>query len=190
MSVVEQVRALVEPILAEDGLELFDVEYGGGRVVVLADRDGGVDLDALTRATQRISAALDQQDPIPGGRYLLEVSSPGLERPLRTAAHFRRYVGSLVSVKTYADVEGDRRFRGVLTSADDDGFMVDERRFAYADVERARTVFEWGPAPRPGKSKTPGPSSKSNSKSKPKSKAKPASATDRHSPSNQKASAS
>src|SRR5713226_8227335 len=116
MSVVDRVRALVEPILAEDGLELFDVEFGGGRVVILADRDGGVDLDALTRATRHISDLFDRADPIPGGRYLLEVSSPGLERTLRTPAHFQRFVGSIVSVKTTAGISGERRLRGVLVA--------------------------------------------------------------------------
>jgi len=148
MTVADQVRVLVEPLLAEDGLELFDVECSPGRVVVLVDRPGGVDLDAVTRATQRISALMDREDPIPG-RYLLEVSSPGLERPLRTPTHFLRSVGSTVAIKTRAGVDGDRRVQGELSAADDDGFAVDGRRFAYGDVERAHTVFEWGPPARP-----------------------------------------
>jgi ribosome maturation factor RimP len=151
MSVAERVRTIVEPLLADEGLECFDVEYGGGRLVVLADRDGGVDLDALTRATHRISAALDREDPVPGGRYVLEVSSPGLERRLRTPDHFRRFVGSTVSVKTVPSAPGDRRTKGILTAAGDDGITVGDRTIAYADIERAQTVFEWGPAPKPGK---------------------------------------
>jgi ribosome maturation factor RimP len=148
MSVVDRVRKLVEPLLAEDGLELFDVEFSGGRLRVLADREGGVDLDALTSATRRISAALDHEDPVPGGRYVLEVSSPGLERPLRTPEHFRRFLGSTVAVKTRPGEQGDRRAKGVLTDADGGGFSVDGRHFAYDAVERVHTVFEWG-APRP-----------------------------------------
>ena len=151
MSVAERVRSIVEPLLRDEGLECFDVEFGGGRLMVLADRPGGVDLDALTRVTRTISAALDRDDPIPGGRYVLEVSSPGLERRLRTPAHFRRFVGSLVSVKMVPTAEGDRRVKGTLTSADADSITVDERRIAYADIERAQTVFEWGPGPKPGK---------------------------------------
>jgi ribosome maturation factor RimP len=152
MSVAERVRSIVQPLLAEEGLECFDVTYGGGRLIVLADRAGGVDLDALTRATHAISSALDREDPVPGGHYVLEVSSPGLERRLRTPEHFRRYVGSLVSVKTIPTADGDRRVRGILTAADDTGVTVDERRIAYDDIERAQTVFEWGPPPKPGKS--------------------------------------
>jgi ribosome maturation factor RimP len=151
MTVAERVRSLVEPLLREEGLECFDVEYGGGRLVVLADRPGGIDLHALTRATHAISAALDHEDPVPGGRYVLEVSSPGLERRLRTPAHFRRYVGSLVSVKTVPSAAGDRRIRGTLTAADEVGITVDGRRIPFDEVERAQTVFEWGPPPKPGK---------------------------------------
>ncbi|GAC1532552.1 MAG: ribosome maturation factor RimP [Acidimicrobiales bacterium] len=154
MGVTDKVRLLVEPLLADEGLTLFDIEYGGGRLVVLADREGGVDLEALTRATHRISAALDEHDPIPGGRYLLEVSSPGLERRLRTPEHYRRYVGSLVSIKTLATVQGDRRIRGILSAADATGVTVEDRTIPYTDIERAQTVFEWGPAPKPGKPDT------------------------------------
>ena len=150
MSVAEKVRGIVEPLLADMGLECFDVTYGGGRLIVLADRAGGIDLDALTEATHMISAALDREDPVPG-RYLLEVSSPGLERRLRTPAHFRRYLGSTVTVKTVPTADGDRRIRGVLTAADDHGIMVDDRPVAYCDIERAQTIFDWGPPPRPGK---------------------------------------
>jgi len=150
MSVAERVRAIVEPLLTEQGLECVDVEFAGGRLVVLADRPGGVDLDALTEATRRISAALDREDPVPG-RYLLEISSPGLERRLRTPEHFRRYVGATVSVKLVASVEGDRRATGPLNAADDDGITVDGRTIPYQNIERAHTVFEWGPAPKPGK---------------------------------------
>ena len=155
MSVAERVRELVEPLLVGDGLELFDVECSPGRVVVLVDRPEGVDLDAITRATQQISAALDRDDPIPGGRYILEVSSPGLERTLRTPAHFRAAIGGLVAVKTRSVVEGDRRAKGTLTEADEDGFTVDGRRFRYEEIERVHTVFEWGAPPRPPRSARP-----------------------------------
>jgi len=151
MSVADRVRSIVEPLLDEEGLECLDVEFAGGRLVVVADRTGGVDLDALTRATRTISAALDRDDPVPGGRYVLEVSSPGLERRLRTPEHFRSFVGSKVSVKLVATAEGDRRVKGTLTGADDDSITVDDRSISYTDIERAQTVFEWGPGPKPGK---------------------------------------
>ncbi len=150
MSVTEAVRRVVEPLLVEQGLECFDVEFSGGRLVVMADRPGGVDLEALTDATRVISAALDRADPVPG-HYILEVSSPGLERRLRTPEHFRRFVGSTVSVKLVPAAEQPRRVKGVLSDVTDHGFTVDGRPIAFADVDRAHTVFEWGPAPKPGK---------------------------------------
>jgi ribosome maturation factor RimP len=152
MSVAEQVRRIVEPLLAQQGLECFDVEFAGGRLVVMADRPGGVDLDALTEATRAISFALDEQDPVPG-HYVLEVSSPGLERRLRTPDHFRRFVGATLSIKLVATAEGARRLRGRLDDVDAAGITVDGRTIAFGDVDRAQTVFEWGPSPKPGKAR-------------------------------------
>ena len=151
LSVTERVYELVEPLLAAYDVEVVDVEQLGATLRVTVDRDGGIDLDAVSEATLVVSDALDRHDPIPG-RYTLEVSSPGLERPLRTPAHFRRFVGSDVAVKTRPEVEGDRRVEGRLEVADDEGFVVDGRRLSYGDVERARTVFVWEPAER-GKAK-------------------------------------
>jgi ribosome maturation factor RimP len=146
-----QVRALLLAPLEHQGLELFDVEWAGGLLRVSVDRPGGVDLDALGVASATVSDVLDGADPDPvPGHYVLEVSSPGLERPLRTPAHWRRFVGTTVSVKTTADVEGERRFTGALEAADDDGVTVAGRRLSYPQIEWARTVFVWGPAPKPG----------------------------------------
>src|SRR5436305_1439438 len=135
---MERVYELVEPLLAAHDVEVVDVEQLGATLRVTVDRPGGIDLDAVSEATLVVSDALDRHDPLPG-RYTLEVSSPGLERPLRTPAHFQRFVGSDVAVKTKADVEGDRRVEGTLESADDTGFVVAGRRLSYADVEPART---------------------------------------------------
>lgn len=161
MTTGEQVRELVEPLVTGAGLSLYDVEHTGGAVRVLVDRDGGVGLDELAELTRRVSRLLDEHDPIPG-RYTLEVSSPGLERPLRTAGHFAGAVGSEITVKTLPGVEGERRVKGTLVAAGDDEFTVRptegddtaERTLRYDEVERARTVFEWGPAPKPGRGGT------------------------------------
>jgi ribosome maturation factor RimP len=160
MTISDRLHAIVGPICAELDLELVDLEYTGGVVRVTIDRAGGLDMEAIAQATRAVSRAFDEHDPIPG-RFTLEVSSPGLERSLRTAAHFQRAVGSTVRVKTRAGVEGERRVDGVLSAADDDGCTVTlaapstgERRIRYDDIERARTVFEWGPAPKPGSKHT------------------------------------
>ena len=158
MEGAQQVQDLVEPVLVADGLELVDLTVAGGVLRVFVDRPGGIDLDTISEVTVRLSRLLDENDPLPGS-YTLEVSSPGLERPLRTPEHSRRFVVSTLTVKTRPGVPGERRERGRLESADDDGIVVvasagpaegTPRRLAYDDLERARTVFEWGPAPKPG----------------------------------------
>jgi len=158
MTIAARVRDIVEPLLAARGLEVFDIEHSGGHLKVTVDREGGVDLAALADATRIVSRALDEHDPIPS-RYTLEVSSPGLERTLRLPAHYERAIGTTVRVKLVAGAEGDRRTTGTLTSAGADGITLrtedgGEQRIAYGDIDRTRTVFEWGPPPRPGRPKT------------------------------------
>ena len=152
MGTSERIAELVEPILLEGGHELYDVELTGATLRVLVDREGGVALDDLEGLAREISGALDEADPMPD-RFELEVSSPGLERPLRRPDHFRTAVGTKVKVKTLPSVEGERRVDGTLVAADDDGFTVETeagpRTIGYADVDRARTVFEWGGNPKP-----------------------------------------
>jgi ribosome maturation factor RimP len=156
MSTAERVRSIVAPLLEERELELYDLELAGGVVKVAVDRPGGVDMEAIGDATRAISRALDEHDPI-NGHYTLEVTSPGLERNLRTPEHFTRAVGTPVKIKTLPEVEGDRRVAGTLLAADDEGVTVRidehpelaERRLRHDQIERARTVFEWGPPPRP-----------------------------------------
>lgn len=146
----ETIVAAVEPVLTPLGLDLFDVQLAGsGRartVRVVVDRDGGVDLDAITAASERIQPVLDDLDAL--GPYALEVSSPGLERPLSRPEHFRRALGETVSVKVRG-ADGDaRRVRGELVAADDRGITVEAEHGAehvdYEHVVQARTVFEWG----------------------------------------------
>lgn len=157
MNVVERVRLLAEPIADDLGVELFDVERAGGTLRVSLDRDGGVDLDLIAEATRRLSRALDEHDPVPG-RYTLEVSSPGLERSLRTPAHWRWAVGRDVKVKLRPDVEGERRLRGTVVDVRDDDAVVvalaekigERRRLPLDEIDSARTVFEWGPTPKKG----------------------------------------
>jgi ribosome maturation factor RimP len=151
MGQTRRVYDLVESVLSTSGLELVDIQVGGGLVRVAVDRPGGVDLEALSDINRAISAALDRDDPIPGGSYTLEVTSPGVERPLRTPEQFQRFVGTEVSVKTRPGTDGERRVAGRLARADDSGVVIvgtglpeDGRRLAYTDIERARTIFEWG----------------------------------------------
>jgi ribosome maturation factor RimP len=156
MGTAERVQTLIEPLVVARGLELVDVEQTGATLRVVVDRSGGVDLDALGEVTRSVSLALDEADPI-GGRYTLEVSSPGIERPLRKPDHFQRAVGETVAVKTMSEIGGERRFEGELVAADDRAIVVrtavpgGEHRLTYDDIAKARTVVDWTPAPKPGK---------------------------------------
>ena len=152
MSIIERVREIVEPLLERQSLAVYDIELSGSQLRITVEAPGGVDLEAIAHATRLISIALDEHDPIPS-KYTLEVSSPGLERALRTPKHFAGAVGLTVSVKTNARVDGERRIKGTLAAADDEGITVGDHTLRYDDIEKARTVFEWGPAPKPGKTK-------------------------------------
>ena len=156
MGSIERVRDLALPVCEADGVELVDLELNGGVLRLTVDRDGGLDLDAIAGLTRRISRLLDDDDPVPG-RYTLEVSTPGLERRLRTPDHFRRAVGEVVNVRTTAGTT-PRRVRGTLLAADEVSASIrpeggsgdDLVTVRYEQVERARTVFEWGPTPKKG----------------------------------------
>lgn len=179
--VVRRFRELVEPIATDLQLDLYDIEQRGGTMRVTLDTppgsDASVDLDQLALATRLISRELDHEDPIPG-KYTLEVTSPGVERALRTPAHFQREIGKVVSVRL-ANVEAEqRRLEGVLVAADatsatirvSDGGEIADRVVELASIDRARTVFEWGPQPKPGGK---GASKKQSGKRSPSTSGKP-----------------
>jgi ribosome maturation factor RimP len=175
--VLQRVRELVEPIASDLDLDLYDLEQRGATLRITIDTppgsEGGVDMDKLALATRLISREMDHHDPMPG-RYTLEVTSPGVERTLRTPAHFRRELGKTINVRLSDTNAAQRRFEGVLVAADDttatvrlDDADLTEHVIAYTDIDRARTVFVWGPQPKPGgkgaakkknKSKPPQPS--------------------------------
>ncbi len=143
-----RVRTLTEPLLADLGVELDDVQWGGGRLRVTVDRAGGIDSETLVLVSRTISGELDAADPIPA-RYTLEVTSPGVERPLRRPDHYRKAIGSQVTVKLLPGVEGDRRLEGLLVAADDERISLEtgdghRTEIRLEQVSRARTVFDWG----------------------------------------------
>lgn len=158
----DRLAAVVAPVLADLDATLYDVELtGSGRsrtLRVLVDREGGVDLETVTAVTEALAPVLDAEPVVASvlpGAYLLEVSSPGLERPLRTPAHFRGAIGTPISLKATAPDGTRRRDRVLLVGADDEHIEVEidggRERVGYGDIVQARTVFEWGPAPKPGK---------------------------------------
>jgi ribosome maturation factor RimP len=160
-----------DEVLGDLGLECLGVEFvsgpGQGTLRVYLDIPPGspeagtreVTLDDCEAASRELSALLDVEDPIPG-HYVLEVSSPGLDRPLFTAGHFARVVGQEVKLLLRMPIEGRRRLRGrVLAVVEERITLEAEGRswtIDHADVESARVVPDWvalgyAPQPRPGK---------------------------------------
>jgi len=143
-------EALVAPVVEASGLELVEVTFrreAGRKVLrVVVDREGGVDIDTISTTAEQVSRRLDLEGFAPGP-YALEVSSPGIERPLRRPVDFRRRVGDRVKVRTVSPIEGARNHAGALVSADAEAIVIatdgGELRMPYEEIASARTVADW-----------------------------------------------
>ncbi len=131
-SVIERVWQLAEPLAASEGMEVVDIDYrreGRGMMLRLyldkAGGSGGVTLDELASVNRQLGDLLDVHEAVPGS-YLLEVSSPGVNRRLRKPEHFQRYVGKLIRVRLALPREGRRNFLGTLKEVASDGITVSE----------------------------------------------------------------
>ncbi|MBI3648574.1 MAG: ribosome maturation factor RimP [Actinobacteria bacterium] len=141
---------LVRPVVEAAGLELVDVTFrreSGRRILkITVDRPGGVDLDTISETSERVSRRLDLEGFAPGP-YALEVTSPGIERPLRRPDDFRRRVGDRVKVKTTEPLEGSKVHEGELVSAGGEAIVIaaagGELRVPYDAIISARTVADW-----------------------------------------------
>jgi len=143
------VRTIAVPILSSEGLELVDVEYRrearGWVLRLYIDKEGGVTLDDCTRVSQEVGRSLDVEDVILNP-YTLEVSSPGLNRPLKRREDFMKYRGRWIKVKTFHPIENRRQFRGRLTEVSDDRIEmeIDGKVFQIplSDVAKANLEIE------------------------------------------------
>jgi ribosome maturation factor RimP len=151
----ERLIALIEPVLAQLGYELVELEYAAGRsqavlrlfIDLPAAKEGqaqegqGIAVEDCERASREVAALLDVDDPIPTA-YTLEVSSPGFDRVLRTPAHFERFVGSRVFVELKAPRAGRRRYTGMLQAATSTGIEleVDKQKveISFDEIGKAR----------------------------------------------------
>jgi len=146
-SLVDLIRGVVEPM----GYELVGVEHGpqgGGSELlrVYIDKESGIGLGDCTAVSHQLSGVLDVEDPI-AGEYSLEVSSPGLERPLFELAHFQHFAGSQAKLKLSRALEGRRNFRGQLLGVEDDDVLMlvdgETYRLPFGQIESARLVPEF-----------------------------------------------
>ena len=159
LTITERLSGLISAYLEAEGLESDDLQmmgHGGARVLrVVVDADGGVVLDRLAETSRRLGRLLDADAELQGS-YRLEVTSPGLERRLRTPRHFEKSVDREVVLKIRGE-DGAKTLRGRLSSANDEGCELltegDLHSYAYRQILSARTVYRWQKAPRPGKNK-------------------------------------
>lgn len=124
----KKLLAALEPHAAEEGVEIVTVEIVGSKkaptIRVYVDAPEGVSFDVLASSQAWINKIMDEIDPFPGA-YMLEVSSPGIDRPLRTLEHFARFIGEQAVVKTISPVEGRSSFTGTIIAAADDVVTLD-----------------------------------------------------------------
>ena len=149
-AVIDKVEPLIAPAVEAQGVELYDLEYlkeGGDWILRLyIDKDGGVDLNDCERVSHAAGAVLDEHDPIKTA-YILEVSSPGVERKLKKDAHFERYIGEKVSISLFKPVNGQKKYTGILKGLIDGNVVLEdeqgEQRFDRTLVTLCRlVVFE------------------------------------------------
>jgi ribosome maturation factor RimP len=143
--VVDAVTAFARPIVERNGCELWDIEYvsEGGQwyLRIYIDKKDGVSIDDCEKISREIDPILDEKDPVPAS-YIFEVSSAGLERPLRHPAHFQRFIGENVEVGLYKPLDGSKRYIGALAAYDGGNVTLDcdgnIRRFTKEQIAGVR----------------------------------------------------
>jgi ribosome maturation factor RimP len=148
----DRLAALLQPVVENLGYELWELEYAGGRgnavlrVYIDTAAEAGVTIEDCERVSRAVSEVLDAADPVPGN-YTLEVSSPGVERPLRIARHFAPYAGETVFVEMTEAIDARRRFKGRLLAADDATIEVEvdgrTHRLPIAGIRRAHLAPDY-----------------------------------------------
>jgi ribosome maturation factor RimP len=143
----DQLSEMLGPVVADLGYELWELEFapraGGGLLRLYIDSTDGITLDDCERVSRAVSDKLDEEDPI-AGRYTLEVSSPGLDRVLRTREHFARYAGEQVRLEMMRPIDGRKRFSGRLTEVGESDITLELEggtvNLPIDDIHRARLV--------------------------------------------------
>ena len=150
LSIRDRVENIARAAAADTGVELVHVELAGIKrdqvVRIYIDKKGGVTIDDCTKVSHAVETVLDVDDFIPG-KYVLEVSSPGIERDLYSLADFVKFTGQLAKVKTKADIDGQKTFVGYITSVEGEDITIDDRTrgsvtFPYGNVDKANLKID------------------------------------------------
>jgi ribosome maturation factor RimP len=149
---ITRVWELAAPLAEGEGMEIVDVEFRpegsrGGRVLRLyLDKDGGLSVDDLTRVSRRLSELLDAEDAVEGA-YTLEVSSPGINRPLKKPEHFARFVGKRIRVRTRDMIDGRRSFLGILAQVVGDSVILTQEgkqyQIPFSMIDKSNYEHDW-----------------------------------------------
>lgn len=148
MRAQERLIDLIEPVVGGLGYELVGVEFDGRQRVlrIYIDSPAGITLDDCSKVSYQVSGVLDVEDPIPG-RYQLEISSPGLDRPLFALAHFERFKGEMARLQLARAIEGRRRFKARLLGVEGESVLLQDGeatfRIPYESIEKARLAPEF-----------------------------------------------
>ncbi len=148
MKAQERLTSLIQPVVAGLGYELVGVEFDAHQRIlrVFIDQEAGITLDDCSKVSYQLSGALDVDDPIPG-RYQLEISSPGMDRPLFDLAHFERFKGEMARLQLARAIEGRRRFKARLLGVEGQDVLVQDGevtlRIPYEAIDKARLAPEF-----------------------------------------------
>jgi ribosome maturation factor RimP len=147
-----RVWQLATPLVEGEGMEIVDIDFRhegsrGGRVLRLyLDKEGGPNVDDLSRVSRQLSELLDTQDTI-DGTYTLEVSSPGINRPLKKPAHFARFIGKRIRVRTLDLIDGRRSFLGILGQVVEDSVILTQEgkryQIPFSMIEKSNYEHDW-----------------------------------------------
>jgi len=149
---ITRVWLLAAPLAEGEGMEIVDIEFRhegsrGGRILRLyLDKEGGTNVDDLTRVSRQLSELLDAQDTIDGA-YTLEVSSPGINRPLKKPEHFARFIGKRIRIRTRDMIDGRRSFLGILGKVVEDSVTLTQEGKQYlipfSIIEKSNYEHDW-----------------------------------------------
>ncbi len=133
----EELRKDISVIVESLGFSVYDIEVKTRKITIYIDKEGGVTINDCEAVSKNISALLDVKDPFPTS-YVLEVSSPGINRALKTKEHFLSAIGKKCLVHTHFPIDNNNIFKGVLKECTDEGIVIGDTRIQFDNIKKAR----------------------------------------------------
>ena len=158
---IQKIETIANEVATREGVQIYDIEFSGGPqgqvLRIFIDKEGGVGIEDCANVSRGLNTLLDENDPIPGGKYNLEVSSPGLERPLKKAWHYQQAVGKKVWLKlqralenfgsTDPKLKAAKQITETLLAVENDNVKIkvgeEELNIPFSAIDKAKTVFDF-----------------------------------------------